>query len=570
MTEQDEKLIALVTDDNMHGVVKLLQSDRKPNINTIIKNKTAFSIAYDKKNDEIAHELINAKYDYERLAKKESISEDIYKKNLKLLSLDLEEALLYACENYDSDIKKYGIIMGLLQTDVNVDIVRDNDDLSPIIILLNRILQNPERPEYDYIMIKKLSSVAKKEKNKFIYIFKKSKYAKLLTNENLYDPDSAQEIKDEHIEFIAGPMSLYILCNGEKIFYLFGDVHAKSYNLNCDIYKSTEKIAYIPKFLKKIFLHNKKTLIDIFLEIGFTREKKSKARQTIYQTSSSGVLQNISYEFSNCLVDLDSEKRKECLENYSNVRFHLGDFRSYVESFDYVSNSYDMNNIINNMNILFDDDMGDDLHIEYLKFSKLSKNFSQEFWDYLMSFPKMQKNYNMINDSVTKKKMREFFYDGIKEITLPKLSGVKDDDILMIGAFVFKMAQKIMDLYVLCRVFKRFSKKTENNPHEDVATKIIIVAGNDHIESYVDFLTNKLDYQPVYKNMARIKTGFDEDIDPINTNNRCVNINNIPQNFFENNCKELVAKLQKNSQYGGSYYKKYIDNKFEYKYLKLQ
>jgi hypothetical protein len=74
-----------------------------------------------------------------------------------------------------------------------------------------------------------LSSRAKKKENKLDYIF--------TINEKIYDPDFVLDLSSkEKIDVISGPVSFYIICGKDRIFYLFGDHHKPSMNLTCEKY----------------------------------------------------------------------------------------------------------------------------------------------------------------------------------------------------------------------------------------------------------------------------------------------------------------------------------------------
>jgi FOG: Ankyrin repeat len=121
--------------------------------------------------------------------------------------------LVYSIMNYNKNIIKL-----LLDNGASVNIMRSS--INPVIEQIWKL--GP---------IKKIL-----EMKDFLKLNSKEFSDNLKTHEQFYFPDEYLDINnDKPIDFLVGPMSLYVLYNGEKMFYLFGDYHAYWTDLDCKL-----------------------------------------------------------------------------------------------------------------------------------------------------------------------------------------------------------------------------------------------------------------------------------------------------------------------------------------------
>ena len=86
-----------------------------------------------------------------------------------------------------------------------------------------------------------------------------------------------------------------------------------------------------------------------------------------------------------------------------------------------------------------------------------------------------------------------------------KTDEITQDDHGMIGLFFLEYTSIIMDLYLLGRMFKQFSKKDyPEEIYQEFTKNNIVLAGAEHIETYKSVLT-KLGFSTLYEKKA---TGY--------------------------------------------------------------
>lgn len=109
-------------------------------------------------------------------------------------------------------------------------------------------------------------------------------------------------------------------------------------------------------------------------------------------------------------------------------------------------------------------------------------------------------NYRLSDDD-------EIFKDMFKsnKITLRSLS--------IISRIIWGYDLALMDVYMLGRIFKQFKHKSQDDIFSESADNIIIIAGNKHIKSYIDFFT-KIGSEVIYQSQPLVE--------PIKNRDRCV------------------------------------------------
>lgn len=300
-----------------------------------------------------------------------------------------------------------------------------------------------------------------------------------------------------------------------------------------------ENSTYITKFLKKIFLDfgKKNKVVDFFIETYFDSQ--------IFPTS--GQISNIIKEFPDCNANTDI--RKNCYDTYSKLRYHYADYRRYIKALPYENLDNDMikmtscamrstsrsNGIEILKGIIYEyynrDDIDKSKYIKELvgfifKEKKIKKNFKAIYGHNSESKYINNTNYTNLQEAILNnmdKRLEEYFnnlitiYEDEDEYSYEQ----KLNEILTLISSMY------MDVYLLCRVFRKFVKPTYSGIHQDDAKNIIIVAGSGHIERYVRFLRD-INYDIIFK-------------EKIDANTECINISNIniKKNMYGGNFDEV-------------------------------
>lgn len=300
----------------------------------------------------------------------------------------------------------------------------------------------------------------------------------------LDDPNIINIYKAKRLGFISGPVNLSEHYSSEynKHIYIFGDTHVKQ--ASCPLVTSnTENTMSLKSFLEKTASETKKPL-DIFLEVSY---KSKKLLDKINVTNDyQGYIDNIYRLFAPCL-EID---KKKC--SYKNVRFHYSDIRSYVllEQITFLS-------IILSDHTLNDRDLK--LIKSYTTLEKTLKNpnIINEVAD-VLKINKQIKNipYEKVRRQmeIYKKQIKPLYYD--EEIFAVLKRGNSNEikiylpKIREYGNYLLLNVAKIMDLYLLGRMFRTFEKpsKSAKNTISDPPQNIIIYVGNAHAANYRSFL----------------------------------------------------------------------------------
>lgn len=146
-------------------------------------------------------------------------------------------------------------------------------------------------------------------------------------------------------------------------------------------------------------------------------------------------------------------------------------------------------------------------------------DMDDRFWYMIMRSPKIKSNVgeivgNNFEPNITlryKKDQKSDDNDIVKEMI--KTNKITYDSLYLISRILWSYDVALMDVYMLGRIFKQFKQKTPDDIFSESADNIIIIAGNNHIKSYIDFFT-KIDSKIIYQSPP-----FKESLSP---DNRCV------------------------------------------------
>lgn len=120
-------------------------------------------------------------------------------------------------------------------------------------------------------------------------------------------------------------------------------------------------------------------------------------------------------------------------------------------------------------------------------------NIDDKFWNLVESSLKIKKNLSkIVRDNFEPKiytKTNKYMNEAIKNIM--KSGNMSCNDALSFSSFLGTVyGSALMDVYLLGRIFKTFSPKLIIDiPTPSSADNIIIIAGNAHIDTYIDFFT---------------------------------------------------------------------------------
>jgi len=368
------------------------------------------------------------------------------------------------------------------------------------------------------------------------------------SNEKNYESNISHITSDEHynnFKNIFGPYELYILKNNtdNKTFFLFSDFHKHCENDIMNDY------IYFPDFLDKLFNKHSDYQFDFFTELGYYESKNIK------QATTYNLINNINRKFRNCYADLTDKKK--CEEKYRNVRFHATDLRNHYLEENCNSNNYIcqlfniMNQITNHLTqldtILSDNELNYDNEDKYMSLINWIDNLNNELFndknlldiDYellkkdILNAYKINKIFantkytNVINklnifvnyeinklDKTEIKNLLDYDIMINKDNIIDEIWSSIDDDTInkndeffyVVYPYIIKFVEEIktrlhaiemviikattivMDVYTLSRALKcdNYITKCKN---------IIILAGNNHIHKYVNFLVNVCNYE---------------------------------------------------------------------------
>lgn len=152
----------------------------------------------------------------------------------------------------------------------------------------------------------------------------------------------------------------------------------------------------------------------------------------------------------------------------------------------------------------------------------LEKSYSQnelenKLYDNIFNLEKIKKNFENIDNKTIKQQLERYFRDRIKLyvnkynivsflVNLRKVLKQKleygefiKENIEILSDIELQYNVMVMDFYLLARLLKKYKYDSTKKINQDYAKNIIIAAGNLHIEEYVKFFKDYMNYQVLYQ-----------------------------------------------------------------------
>ncbi len=275
--------------------------------------------------------------------------------------------------------------------------------------------------------------------------------------------------------FVEGPISLTELYSDQydKIVYIFGEKHMLH---NCDV-----SYVSIDQFLKD-WVSNSRNMIDIFLEYEFVSKEEPKREQLEPEHATT----RIAKIFERCL-EVD---KSNC--EYSNLRIHYADIRRGF----FMSLALMLISFIETMMVTYNNNFYPGL-VKRLKLDHfiIINSFRGKFpikIENEVLFSKIMKQIKNVENESIRSDLTNFLKLTIAEMNSSWLKyknsevqnlqyGNNFATLAYITDKITDLIINIMDIYVLARIFRKFSDGTEPK-------NIIIYAGQLHANNYKKFL----------------------------------------------------------------------------------
>ena len=329
-------------------------------------------------------------------------------------------------------------------------------------------------------------------------------------------------------DFIIGPVSLteFLATDGSsKHIYCFGDYHHHD-SSSCPSDDMQNPI-YINDFLRNTILINSDKIIDLFLEIAFINRESPIKGENIHGDN---FITGIENEFKGCF-EID---KSNC--TFPNLRAHYSDIRisAYFNPLTDLSTYLTMYEGIIDSGELSKAEILSQLLLEIRKIRN-TLTFPLDI-NFILGIPKIKRQLDNIPNLDIKHKLLNFIQSKLPIINIEDLddifNGVTSDlrlNIVYFKSMKFKIKvvnlhlkliefeAKLMDLYLLARIFRQFSDGTECN-------NIIIYTGRVHTKLYNEFFA--------LLGFKLVNSSFSD--------YQCLNISSFKQPFFS----EEIPKLK--------------------------
>ena len=144
-----------------------------------------------------------------------------------------------------------------------------------------------------------------------------------------------------------------------------------------------------------------------------------------------------------------------------------------------------------------------------------------QFWDLVEFSPKLQNNLSEVVKNNFEPNINLNYNSSTRKISnanniikeMVKSNKLRYASIYVIDHILQYYKLALMDIYMLGRIFKKFEQKSSTDIFSESANNIIIIAGQKHIESYINFF-NKIGSNILYQ--------FSPIVERITPENRCV------------------------------------------------
>lgn len=327
---------------------------------------------------------------------------------------------------------------------------------------------------------------------------------------------------------ISGPMSFYHLYSPkyQKIIYMFGEYHGRDNSCELDRYDITQ-------YLSELF-ETTNVFIDFFIEVPIISNKKHYYNKDTLLIRDS-YINDLFLEFIDC-IEPENRQQNKC----SLSRVHYIDIRNinYKENPSFNTNIFGFF-IYNTQSF----DELPDVIIEMLEF--FQTNSTNNVVDYILSqYTKNTFLTKEIKKSYMNNEISIFFYRKIKKYIKDNLPQIKQA-INYLSQIQIKSNLKsalsildylkqefthinhyLIDWYTLSRIYKKVNNKDNQQYEPSEPKNIIIYAGNNHIQNYLEFFQSQ-DYILVESQIQKNKNKI-----------RCLDMQNIKQPLFNKTIKE--------------------------------
>ncbi len=343
------------------------------------------------------------------------------------------------------------------------------------------------------------------------------------------------------VDMLTGPYTLTVHKSNKynKYIYIFGELHGNENGCDCKI---EQKCPIITDYLLELF-STTDVFIDFYLEIN--------PDNCIYTYTDTYIntmyINNMINKFQHCIRPITRKDKKECRlsrmhhidirhRNSNNIDVLLKFFKLYNRTYffeeypDKTQKDYENmkktiftdEKIRNNTIEVLKNFVDIEKMINYIALNISKKGYKSSLYNSIVDFFKTKiKGYIEPNFSEIKE-----YSENILKVLENKEINTDDNDMLYIYIFdlyylIYLIDIFFMDCYTLTRIFREFDVK--QNVYQPVEpTNIIIYAGNDHSDTYREFL-NIMGFDLLESNnkpMGKIKV-------------RCLDMKNIKQPFFK-------------------------------------
>ena len=332
---------------------------------------------------------------------------------------------------------------------------------------------------------------------------------------NILEPS----IPKKEPEYISGIMSMNIFTSKKhkiKVMFL-EDMHSMEFNC-----KTKEKnILPVTKFIENQ-IATSTDFVDLFLEVPYISRKKGEIKSIGHS-----YMADVHEDLSNCF----EWSKKMC--EYPNLRSHYVDLRTPDMDYDFfkfqdeIIEYYFTGNVINKSS-------NTKLWTNYRNNTKLAKilktkvSFQKHIKKIILK-SKIQKQIDNIEDVGIKKIIEKKIETWLNNPTDTNIDwkymtwdyimkALETGNKKQIGNIYYSLASYsgiLMDAYTIARMFRKYSKKP--NVYSGVAKNIIIFAGGQHTQRYIDVLK---------------QIGMDAVFETARTEDNCVNIKKIKKTYI--------------------------------------
>jgi hypothetical protein len=357
---------------------------------------------------------------------------------------------------------------------------------------------------------------------------------------------SPSEKKYLSVKYIEGPYVIYHYglenIDGNKTVYLFGESHSNTTG-HCDDFFRPEFTMTFVNYIKSL-MENTPSFFDLYVELNlmspFEKQDETKtelpsnlflnkdaifldmilnpsnfetARKKItddsskYKETSSSTLQDIFNNLNKCIVptdDICKLMRIHLLDARNNYKFEnkLG-ILSSILSFFYRNMAFFPTNLSISFKNLIKKTGTNLILQEIIKNKKEHINIqTNSLFEILLKNRWVKKQYNKtyyqtkisnfikleIKKMLKSSKNQLDCLENLFNLTINIKNNITKNDIIKSSLFLINFQKLEMDLYSLCRIFKRYTHRQPNHNQPEESYVILVYCGANHINTYRNFL----------------------------------------------------------------------------------